>query len=174
MAKKQDKENKEKENTPKSQKPVVQEAPPEDDIKHLVRIMNTDLKGAKQVQYALTGIDGIGLRISKLIARDAGIDPTAVIGYLSDEEIAKLDASILGIEKSVPTWMLNRQKDLISGENKHLLGIDIDLAFKEDINTLKKVRAYRGLRHERGLKVRGQRTKSTGRRGSIVGVRKKK
>ena len=173
MAKKQEKE---KENTPnpKSQKPAAQEAPVEDDIKHLVRIMNTDLKGAKQVQYALTGIDGIGLRISKLIAKDAGIDPTAVIGYLSDEEITKLDASILGIEKSVPAWMLNRQKDLISGENKHLLGVDIDLAFKEDINNLKKIRAYRGLRHERGLKVRGQRTKSTGRRGSIVGVRKKK
>jgi small subunit ribosomal protein S13 len=39
---------------------------------------------------------------------------------------------------------------------------------------LKKIRAYRGLRHERGLKVRGQRTKSTGRRGSTVGVSRKK
>jgi len=169
MAKKQAKET-----TQAPQKPVAQEAPVEDDIKHLVRIMNTDLKGAHQVQYALTGIDGIGLRISKIIAKDAGIEPTAVIGYLSDEEIAKLDAAITGIEKSAPTWMLNRQKDLISGENKHLLGVDIDLTFKEDINNLKKVRAYRGLRHERGLKVRGQRTKSTGRRGSIVGVKKKK
>ena len=168
MAKKQAKEN-----TAEPQ-PVVEEAPVEDDIKHLVRIMNTDLKGAQQVQYALTGIDGIGLRISKLIAKDAGIDPKAVIGYLSDEEVAKLDTALTGIEKSVPAWMLNRQKDLVTGENKHLLGIDIDLTFKEDINNLKKVRAYRGLRHERGLKVRGQRTKSTGRRGTIVGVRKKK
>ena len=158
----------------KNSKPVAAEVPAEDEIKHLVRIMNTDLKGAQQVQYALTGIDGIGLRISKIIAKDAGIEPTAVIGYLSDEEITKLDASILNIEKSAPTWMLNRQKDLLTGENKHLLGVDIELTFKEDINTLKKVRAYRGLRHERGLKVRGQRTKSTGRRGSTVGVRKKK
>ncbi|MDV0446921.1 hypothetical protein MsAg5_07860 [Methanosarcinaceae archaeon Ag5] len=170
MAKKSE-ENLEKKTS--NRPPVVEEAP-EDEIRHLVRVMNTDLKGAQQVQYALTGIDGIGLRISKIIAKDAGIDPTAIIGYLSDEDVAKIDVALQGIEKSAPTWMLNRQRDLTTGENKHLLGIDIDLTFKEDINTLKKVRAYRGLRHERGLKVRGQRTKSTGRRGSIVGVRKKK
>jgi small subunit ribosomal protein S13 len=70
--------------------------------------------------------------------------------------------------------MLNRQFDPITGENKHLLGQDIILTLKEDLNDLKKSRAYRGLRHERGLKVRGQRTKSTGRRGSTIGVRKKK
>ncbi|WNY25416.1 30S ribosomal protein S13 [Methanolapillus millepedarum] len=166
----QDKNLDKKNNRP----PVEEEKSEEDEIRHLVRVMNTDLKGTQQVQYALTGIDGIGLRISKIIAKDAGIEPTAVIGYLSEEEVAKIDAAIQGVEKSAPTWMLNRQKDLTTGENKHLLGIDIDLTFKEDINTLKKVRAYRGLRHERGLKVRGQRTKSTGRRGSTVGVRKKK
>lgn len=169
MAKKQ------KENLEEGLKPVEAEAvPEEDEIKHLVRIMNTDLKGANQVQYALTGIDGIGLRISKIIAKDAGVDPKAIIGFLPDEDVAKLDAAILNIEKSTPVWMLNRQKDLMTGEDKHLLGIDIELTFKEDTNNLKKVRAYRGLRHERGLKVRGQRTKSTGRRGSTVGVRKKK
>jgi small subunit ribosomal protein S13 len=72
------------------------------------------------------------------------------------------------------TWMLNRQKDLVTGENKHLLGQDILLTLREDLNTLKKIRCYRGIRHERGLKVRGQRTKSTGRRGSTIGVSKKK
>lgn len=70
--------------------------------------------------------------------------------------------------------MLNRQKDLATGENKHLLGQNILLTLREDLNTLKKIRCYRGIRHERGLKVRGQRTKSTGRRGSTIGVSKKK
>lgn len=70
--------------------------------------------------------------------------------------------------------MLNRQKDPVTGQDKHLLGTDIILTFREDINNLKKVRAYRGLRHERGLKVRGQRTKAAGRRGSTVGVNRKK
>lgn len=144
------------------------------EIKHLVRIMNTDLKGSKQVQYALTGIHGIGIRAAKIIAESASVNPTSIIGYLEDEEINRINEAIINYENIVPKWMINRQKDLINGEDKHLFGTDIIMTFKEDINTLKKIRAYRGLRHERGLKVRGQRTKSTGRKGSIVGVRKKK
>ena len=145
-----------------------------EELKHLVRIMNTDLQGSQRVQYALTGIPGIGRRTAKLIAKGAEVDPDAVLGYLPDEDVIKLDAAIGKFETMVPAWMLNRQKDPLTGEDKHLLGMDIILTFREDINNLKKVRAYRGLRHERGLKVRGQRTKSTGRRGSTVGVSRKK
>ncbi|NPE29369.1 30S ribosomal protein S13 [Methanococcoides sp. SA1] len=146
----------------------------DEEIRHLVRIMNTDLQGNQPVKYALTGIRGIGLRTSRVIVDSTGIDPNAVIGYLSDEEIKKLDSTIDEFEEQLPKWMLNRQFDPLTGENKHLLGQDIILTLKEDLNDLKKSRAYRGLRHERGLKVRGQRTKSTGRRGSTIGVRKKK
>ncbi|TGC08487.1 30S ribosomal protein S13 [Methanolobus halotolerans] len=146
----------------------------DEEIRHLVRIMNTDLQGNQPVINALTGIRGIGLRTSKVIVDSTGVDPKRVIGYLSDEDVAKLDAAINDFEKNMPKWMLNRQLDPLTGENKHLLGQDIMLTFREDINTLKKIRAYRGLRHERGLKVRGQRTKSTGRRGSTIGVSKKK
>ena len=146
----------------------------DEEIRHLVRIMNTDLKGAMPVEYALTGIPGIGRRTSKILVESTGIDPLAIIGYLSDEDVAKLDQAITGFEKAMPLWMLNRQRDLVTGENKHLLGQDILLTLREDLNTLKKIRCYRGIRHERGLKVRGQRTKSTGRRGSTIGVSKKK
>jgi small subunit ribosomal protein S13 len=145
-----------------------------EELRHLVRIMNTDLQGAKPVEYALTGLPGIGRRTAILIARGAGVDPTATLGYLPEDEVAKIDDAIGRFEEIVPSWMLNRQKDLASGQDRHLLGTDILLTFREDINTLKKIRAYRGLRHERGLKVRGQRTKSTGRRGSTVGVSRKK
>ncbi|WP_321420475.1 30S ribosomal protein S13 [uncultured Methanomethylovorans sp.] len=146
----------------------------DEEIRHLVRIMNTDLKGEMPVEYALTGIPGIGRRTSKILVESTGIDPLAVIGYLPDEDVAKLDQAISSFEQSMPTWMLNRQKDLLTGEDKHLLGQDILLTLREDLNTLKKIRCYRGIRHERGLKVRGQRTKSTGRRGSTIGVSKKK
>lgn len=146
----------------------------DEEIRHLVRIMNTDLQGDQPVIYALTGIRGIGLRTSKVIVDSTGIDPKEVIGYLSDEDVSKLDAAIGDFEKNMPKWMLNRQMDPMTGDDKHLLGQDILLTFREDINTLKKIRAYRGLRHERGLKCRGQRTKSTGRRGSTIGVSKKK
>lgn len=146
----------------------------QDEIRHLVRIMNTDLQGSQPVQYALTGIKGIGRRTARIITETTGIDPTATIGYLPDEDIAKLDETIGTFEQHLPIWMLNRRKDLATGEDKHLLGQDIVMTIREDLNDLKKVRAYRGLRHERGLKVRGQRTKSTGRRGSTIGVSKKK
>jgi len=146
----------------------------DEEIRHLVRIMNTDLKGGMPVEYALTGIPGIGRRTSRILVESTGIDPLAIIGYLQDEDIAKLDQAISGFEQSMPIWMLNRQRDLVTGEDKHLLGQDILLTLREDLNTLKKIRCYRGIRHERGLKVRGQRTKSTGSRGSTIGVSKKK
>lgn len=136
--------------------------------------MNTDLQGSQHVMYALTGIRGIGLRTSRVIVESTGIDPKGIIGYLPEEDVAKLDAAIADFENKMPAWMVNRRMDPLTGEDKHLLGQDIMLTFREDINNLKKVRAYRGLRHERGLKVRGQRTKSTGRRGSTIGVSKKK
>ncbi|MGP8330526.1 MAG: 30S ribosomal protein S13 [Methanosarcinaceae archaeon] len=146
----------------------------DEEIKHLVRIMNTDLQGAQPVQYALTGIRGVGRRTARIIIDSTGIDPKGLIGYLSDEDVAKLDSAVDSFEKSVPEWMLNRRNDPLTGDSKHLLGQDIDMTFREDINNLKKVRAYRGIRHERGLKVRGQRTKSTGRRGATIGVSRKK
>lgn len=145
-----------------------------EEIKHLVRIMNTDLPGSQSVQFALTGIRGVGRRTARIISDSTGIDPTATIGYLSDEEIEKLDEAINNFEGNVPSWMLNRKNDPLTGEDKHLLGQDIILTVREDVNTLKKIRAYRGIRHERGLKVRGQRTKSTGRGGATIGVSKKK
>ncbi|AEH61053.1 ribosomal protein S13P [Methanosalsum zhilinae DSM 4017] len=145
-----------------------------EEIRHLVRIMNTDLQGDQPVQYALTGIRGIGRRTARILTECAGVDPTVMIGYLSDEDVQKLNKTINDFEQNIPPWMLNRQKDPVTGDDKHLLGQDIILTVREDINTLKKVRAYRGIRHERGLKVRGQRTKSTGRGSTTVGVSKKK
>ena len=145
-----------------------------EEIKHLVRIMNTDLQGSQSVQFALTGIRGVGRRTARIIADSTGIDPTATIGYLSDEDMEKLDSAVNNFEGNIPSWMLNRKNDPMTGEDKHLLGQDIILTVREDVNTLKKIRAYRGIRHERGLKVRGQRTKSTGRGGATIGVSKKK
>jgi len=96
------------------------------------------------------------------------------MGELSDVEIERLKSAINSAEKRLPWWMLNRKKDLITGEDKHIMGSDFVLKLREDINLLRKIRSYRGIRHERGLRVRGQRTKSTGRKGLVVGVTRKK
>ena len=145
----------------------------QDEIKHIVRIANTDLEGKKSVQYSLTGIKGINRRIARIISDRSNVDPTATIGYLEDEKIDSLKKTIEEIESILPTWMLNRRKDLLTGDDKHILATDILLTKREDLNTLKKTRSYRGVRHERGHKVRGQRTRSTGRKGLTVGVKRK-
>lgn len=145
----------------------------QDEIKHLVRIANTDLEGKKSVQNSITGIKGINRRIARIISDRSNVDPTATIGYLDDEKIDSLKKTIEEIESILPTWMLNRRKDLLTGDDKHILATDILLTKREDLNTLKKTRSYRGVRHERGHKVRGQRTRSTGRKGLTVGVKRK-
>ena len=145
----------------------------QEEIKHIVRIANTDLDGKKSVQYSLTGIKGINRRTARIISDASHVDPTAIMGYLEDDKIEALKETIDNINSILPSWMLNRQKDILTGEDKHITSTDVLLIKREDLNTLKKIRSYKGIRHERGHKVRGQRTKSTGRKGLTVGVKRK-
>lgn len=145
----------------------------QEEIKHIVRVANTDLEGKKSVQYSLTGIKGINRRSARIISDISGVDPAATMGYLEDEQIETLNKTVDGIESILPVWMLNRRKDYLSGEDKHIVSTDVLLIKREDLNNMKKTRSYKGIRHERGHKVRGQRTKSTGRRGLVVGVKRK-
>ncbi len=143
-------------------------------IKHIVRIASTDLDGNKSVRYALTAIKGVGRRTAKIIAHNAGLDKKATMGYLSDKEIERLKKAVEEFGKNAPSWMINRQKDPILGIGRHITGSDIMLTLRDDINRMKKTRSYKGIRHERRHKVRGQRTRSTGRKGAIVGVSRKR
>jgi small subunit ribosomal protein S13 len=146
----------------------------ESELKYFVRIINTDLDGTQPVQLALTGIKGIGLHAALVIARRAGVDVRATMGLLGDDDVAAIEEQVKAYPASVPKWMVNRPVDVYSGEPKHLYGSDLSLAKEDDINLMKKMRCYRGIRHENGLKVRGQRTKATGRFGKIVGVSKRR
>lgn len=74
----------------------------------------------------------------------------------------------------IPDWFLNRQKDIVDGKYSQLTSSNLDSKLREDLERLKKIRAHRGMRHYWGLRVRGQHTKTTGRRGRTVGVSKKK
>ena len=152
----------------KKEAPKPKEAGPE--IRHIVRIADSDLDGKRSVQYALTGIKGISRRIAKVVSANAGLDPLATIGYLNDADLEKLQSSVEKIPAIVPYWMMNKQNDIMSGEDRHVIGTDVLMTLNEDLNLMKKMRSYKGVRHEKGLKVRGQRTRSTGRKGRTVGV----
>ena len=74
----------------------------------------------------------------------------------------------------IPDWFLNRQKDIKDGKYSQVVANALDNKLREDLERLKKIRAHRGLRHYWGIRVRGQHTKTPGRRGRVVGVAKKK
>jgi small subunit ribosomal protein S13 len=146
----------------------------EEEIKYFVRISNTDLDGTKPVHIALTGIRGVGMHTAQVIAQLAGVDEKETMGRLADEQVDRLREVVDSYTQRVPPWMMNRPKDIYTGEAKHLFGTDVIMIRDEDINIMRKIRCYKGIRHETGQKVRGQRTKSTGRTGLTVGVKRKK
>jgi small subunit ribosomal protein S13 len=61
-----------------------------------------------------------------------------------------------------------------TGKDIHLIGPQIDMNLRDEINIMKKIRCYRGIRHERGLRVRGQRTRGNNREGLSLGVSKQR
>ncbi|MEJ8543604.1 30S ribosomal protein S13 [Methanothermobacter wolfeii] len=147
----------------------------EEEFKHMVRIARKDIDGNKTMENALTSVKGVGKALSRAIIMSAGYDLNQRIGYLSDEEIERLEEAIKNPAKyNIPSWIVNRRNDYETGEDKHLIESDLDMCLREDLNRMRKTRSYKGRRHELGLPVRGQRTKSTFRKGSSVGVRRKK
>ena len=145
------------------------------DFKYIVRIADTDLDGNKPVIYAIQGIKGIGYRTAEGIVKLMDVNPREKLGNLSEDDIEKIRKLIEEeLEGILPSWMMNHRKDFYTGENRHILSTELDLQKQDDINRLKRIRCYRGVRHERGLAVRGQRTRSNGRRGLAIGVTKKK
>lgn len=143
-------------------------------FRHIIRVAGTDLNGNLQVPLALTKIRGVGLRYAELLTKLAGINPVSRMGYLSDREVKILEDLIKEKPEEVPSYFVNRQKDYKSGENLHATGSIIMLMNKSDIDTMRRTKSYKGIRHQLGLKLRGQRTKSTGRGGQIVGVQRRK
>ena len=131
----------------------------DDDFKYIVRIANTDLDGEKTAITALTSIKGVGPRIADNI---------------SDEDAARIEEVLVELYEHVPKWFLNRQKDWESGDDLHLLSTDLEMGLRDDINRLRMIRCYRGIRHESGHKVRGQKTRSNGRPGLTLGVSKRR
>ena len=144
-----------------------------DDFKYIVRIANTDLDGDKSVVHALTAIKGVGDRVAEVVISKTGLPRKEKIGNLSDEDIEGLEKHILELSERLPGWLLNKQRDVWTGEDLHILGAEMNMRKQEDINILKKIRCYRGIRHEKAQKVRGQRTRAHGRSGLTVGVVKK-
>ncbi|MBU0470656.1 MAG: 30S ribosomal protein S13 [Nanoarchaeota archaeon] len=147
-----------------------------ENYKHIVRIANVDVPGEKQIRIALTNVKGVGINYADVLCAVTKIKKTQKTGTLSNEEIKVLNEAISDPEKfGVPTWFFNRRKDYETGKDKHFLTGTLNFVVENDLKRLKKIKTLRGMRHQKGLPVRGQRTRSNFRKskGKVVGVKKK-
>ncbi len=145
-----------------------------DDFRYIVRLANTDIDGEKTLIQGLTTIKGVGMHMSVLVSDKTTIPRETKMGDLTDAQIKQIQQALDSIVDDAPGWMLNHRKDTESGNDIHLIGPDIDMRLRDEINIMKKIRSYRGIRHERGLPVRGQRTRANNRKGLALGVSKKR
>jgi len=148
------------------------------EFRGIIRVAGKDMKGDLPLAKALTRIKGIGLNladsIANIVSRELNIDKREKVGNLTDDQIDKLEQIIKNLSQyGVPIWALNKRKD-VSGKDSHLIGSDLDFSIRQDIEAEKNIKSYRGIRHMFGLPVRGQRTKTMGRKGMTLGVVKKK
>lgn len=145
------------------------------DFTHILRMQNTNVDGKVKVMFALRVIQGIGRRFANLICKVANIDLNRRAGELNEAEMNKIaDVIAKPLDYGIPKWFLNRQRCIKDGTYNQLISNNAATRLREDLERMKKMKLHRGLRHWWGIKVRGQRTKSSGRTGKTLGVTKKK
>jgi len=106
------------------------------------RLAGVDIPGNKHIEIALTYIYGIGRTTSREVLEEAGIEPTTRADNLSEDEISRLAAII---------------------DRRYMIEGQLRRAEAQNIQRLTSIGCYRGIRHRRGLPVRGQRTRTNAR-----------
>jgi len=194
MAKKKDKKEKknakkelkkkEKEQEKKESKPAKKperKVPKEEDregYRGIVRLAGKDMRGHLLLKRSLIRISGLshGLvsSVAKVIHSELGIPPDMKVGELTDEQIEKIDKILFNVgEHKIPKFMLNRRSDFDAGSDRHVIMNDLIFSTSQDVERMKKEYSWKGYRHAYGQKVRGQKTRNTGRQGMAVGVLRK-
>ena len=153
---------------------VVKGRPKKKEIKTLIRIANTDLDGEKQLIIGLTGIKGINHVFAGAICAAGGFEPRVKLGSLKEAEIRKIEKLINDPEKfGIPSFLFNRKRDMKTGKDSHFVAADLEMKTKFDVQKMIDIKSYKGVRHMLGLPARGQRTRSSFRKGRSVGVVRK-
>ena len=121
----------------------------------MARIAGVDLPNEKRVEYGLTYVYGIGVKSSNKILAEAGINPDTRVKDLTEDELSKI-------------------REII--DRDYTVEGDLRRQVALDIKRLIEIGCYRGLRHRKGLPVRGQRTKTNARtrKGPVKTIANKK
>lgn len=157
-------------------KPIISASGKE--VKGIVRLAGRDLRGSLPLRRAITSVKGIGINLGEVISVIAcaqlGATEDSMVGELSEPQVERLEHILKNPgDFGVPVRMMNRQKDIFTGNSMHLIGSDLTFTVRQDIDHEKDSNTWKGYRHAYGQKVRGQHTRSTGRTGMTVGVLRK-
>jgi small subunit ribosomal protein S13 len=158
-----------------AKKPVRVE---KENFRGIVRIAGKDIKGEVPLNRALVRVRGIShtLAVSAgvVLHQELSIDPKTRVGELSEEQIDKIDKILQNLQDyKIPAYLFNRRSDYLSGTNRHVIMNDLIFENNQDVEREKKLFTWKGYRFSYGQKVRGQRTRNTGRTGMAVGVLRK-
>ena len=160
--------------TKEEEKKDIKKSKEKQRMRMIVRVLGTDLDGEKDVVRAILKIKGVSHSFANAICKTAKIDPRKKLGSFTESELAELEKAVKEpLEIGVSSWLLNRRKSIESGKDSHVSGQDIDVTRKFDVQRMIDKKNYKGVRHMFGLPVRGQRTRSSFRRGKTVGVIRK-
>ena len=150
----------------------------EEGVRGIIRLAGKDVRGHIPLKRALLAVKGIGhttsKSVAKIIAKELKIKEDVKVGTFTDAQIEQIDGILARIqEHGVPSYLLNRRKDSETGKDVHNTMNDLVFSQRQDVENEKKLYSWKGYRHAYGQKVRGQRTKNTGRHGMSLGVVRK-
>ncbi len=143
-------------------------------VAELIRVLGTDLKASAPIVFGLAKIKGVSYMFANATCVALGLDKQIKVGELSEKQIEMIEDFFSNPDKNLPTWLLNSQKDVITGKNLHFNGKDLDFNELQLKRRLAKTKSYRALRHKARLPLRGQRTKSNFRRSKTLAAMKAK
>ena len=151
----------------------------EKEISGIVRLGEIDLDGNLPLNRGLMRVKGIGYSIANIVSdtiyRELKIEKGTPVGAFSEAQVEDAEKILKNLDKYLPNFMLNKREDYDSGESKHFVGSGLTFSNRQDIERKKTSRSWQGLRHMYGKrKVRGQKTRNTGRKGLTMGVSKAK
>jgi len=128
------------------------------EFRDIVRIAETDIPGDMPLLYALKRVLGVGISLANAVIKKLGLKPNQFLGLLDEEQITKIDEIIRSPTKyGIPSWLVNRRRDKLIGEDRHIIGSALTLQIKKDIEQMINLGSWKGIRHSKGLKARGQR-----------------
>ena len=112
-----------------------------DDFNYIIRLADSDVDGLTRIGMGLTSVKGVGVRTALAICKIAGVDKDKLGGHLTDDEQQKIRDAIESYPTEVPVWMLNRQRDIESGDELHLFSMEVSMIQDDDIARLRSTKA---------------------------------